>query len=179
MPRSRWILVVCLIVAGVWSRLVPHPPNFTAIGAASLFAGATMPWRSWSLLVPLAAMVASDAILGFHPLVPVVYLCVALTVVLSWRLRPTSAPWKLAAGGALSSILFFLITNFAVWAEGRIYPMTGEGLLLCYLAGLPFFGNMLAGDVLFSLALVAALRLGERHLPSVRSTVAAAGSDGR
>jgi hypothetical protein len=47
----------------------------------------------------------------------------------------------------LSSLIFFLVSNFGVWLIG--YPKTLDGLLLCYTMAIPFFGYSIVGDLFF------------------------------
>ncbi len=172
MPSSRLIFLVVLVVGSIFSRLLPHPPNFTAIGAAAIFAGAFFSegvYRRISFLIPLAAMVVSDWILGFHALTGIVYLALALNCWLGSRVHSQASVLKFAGTGLVTGTAFYLITNFGVWAFQDMYPHTLDGLMLCYAAALPFLGNSIAGDVLFTVALVSALRLAEKYLPAVRN----------
>src|SRR5947209_4572342 len=113
---------VLLIVLGAISRLVPHPPNAVAIGALALYAGARLP-RAWAFVVPIAAMVFSDAIIDFgagHGAFPVtrlvVYGTLALIVALGRLPRAQAGPLTRVGMSLMASSLFFLTTNFAVWA---------------------------------------------------------------
>jgi hypothetical protein len=97
---------------------------------------------------------------------PVIYATYALIAVLGMRLRERrdSVP---AVGGAalLSATIFFIVTNFAVWAMGTIYPKTGAGLTACYVAAIPFFGNTLASDVIYTAVLFGLFAAAERAIP--------------
>ena len=66
------------------------------------------------------------------------------------------------------SVLFFVWTNFGVWAFWNLYPHTLEGLVACYTAAIPFFRNTLLGDVVYSTALFGGFALAERFLPVLR-----------
>ena len=141
------------VVAGL-VRLFPyHPPNFTPVGALGLFGGARLrPWLAFTL--PFAVMAATDlalwALKGYPPFDPFVYGSFLVNVALgSWLLRKTNSPWRVGAVSLLASVQFFLVTNFGVWAAGRLYPKTPAGLALCYWEGLPFFGYTVAGDLFF------------------------------
>jgi len=168
MRFQRGLALLALIVGAIFSRFLPHPPNFTAVGAAAVFAGVMLPGRWLSLVVPLAAMVVSDAVLGFHALVPAVYLAMCLGTALGWQLDRERPLWTFAGVGALSSVQFYVVTNFAVWVQTDMYPKNAAGLLSCYVAGIPFLEHMLCGDVVFILLLVGALRLAERGWPALR-----------
>ena len=49
-----------------------------------------------------------------------------------------------------SSMLFFIITNFAVWNMYDYYPKTLDGLILCYTMAIPFFQNTLYGTIIYT-----------------------------
>jgi hypothetical protein len=131
------------------------------VGALGLFAGARLR-GAWAYLVPALVMFLSDLLLlrplaaAGHPtftaLTPWVYGSYTLNVVLG-RLLARS-PWPLTAmgGAVVGSVQFFLLTNFAAWlgSDGAEYARTFQGLLQCYAAGIPFYRNTFAGDVLFS-----------------------------
>ncbi len=148
-----------LILLIVFSRLIPHPPNFTPVLAVAIFCGALYARPSHTLLVPLLGMIAGDLVLGFHDSVWAVYLAVALCVGLGrWMLKPPGVLTTLGAGLS-GSALFFLLTNFAVWLQGDLYPLTATGLLACYVAAIPFFHHTLLSTLLFGLALFGLSRI--------------------
>lgn len=155
-----------IVVAAAVSRLVPHPPNFTVIGALALFGGACFEKPLAAYLVPLASMLLSDAVIGFHRGMPVIYLCFLLTTILGRRMRGSRNIGLVAKMSFLSSVMFYVVTNFAVWAGGTMYPHTAQGLALCYTAAIPFFGNTLAGTMIYSAVLFAAADLADRAIPA-------------
>jgi len=159
--RNRMLSVlvfVGLIAAAVAGRLMPHVPNFTPLAAVTLFAGVWYARRSTALLVPLGAMLASDAILGGYEwkVMAVVYVAMMLPVALRGVLRARLSAWRVAGAAAGSSVAFYLATNFAHWMWMPGYEHTLTGLTACYLAALPFFKYQLAGDLLFSAGLFGA-----------------------
>ena len=162
----RIAIAVALIAAGAAARLLPHPQNGVAIMALALFAGARLP-RAWAFLVPIAAMALSDLVIdwgsgysGFGPVRLTIYGTIAVVTLAGGLLKRTKSRWVegLQAGGGsvLAASLFFLTTNFAVWATPMVspagsfamYPPTVEGLGSCYVAAIPFFGNALAAELL-------------------------------
>lgn len=151
-----------IVIAAALSRLVPHPPNFTVIGSLALFGGACFENSLAAYLVPLAAMILSDAVIGFHRGMPVVYACFLLSTFLGRRMRGGRNIGLVAKMSFLSSVMFFVISNFWVWAGGSMYPHTAQGLVLCYTAAIPFFGNTLAGTMIYSAVLFAAADLADR-----------------
>ena len=171
---SRFGLMAGLAFAAAATRLLPHPPNFTAVGAIALFSGAYFARRIWGFVVPLGAMLVSDAVLGFSSDLPVVYATFVAIVGLGLLLRERKtqvAPVAAAAVGA--STLFYLTTNFAVWAMSGMYPTTPVGLLACYFAAIPFFGPTLAGDLFYTAVLFAGFAWAERRFAVLRPARAA------
>lgn len=177
MQRGRLLLVVYILVAAAALRLVPHPPNFAPIGAMALFGGASFPSRRLALLFPLAAMLVSDLAIGLvrgdwsmglHGLLPVVYASFLLIVCLGFWLRSRRRVLPIAGATLAGSVLFFIVTNFGVWALGTLYPKTWEGLAACYVAAIPFFRNTLLGDGFYSALLFGTLAAAEKLNPALR-----------
>jgi hypothetical protein len=182
-----WAWLIGLTVFTVGYRLVPRLAlspgaaflwNLMPMGALGLFAGARLRSR-YALLVPLAAMLASDLLLirplaalghsSFSPLTPLIYLSYALNALLGQLVRrDKSSPMVLGGVSLLASLQFFLLTNFGVWllGDGTLYPKTLEGLAECYLAGVPFFRNTVLGDLLFTGLFFGLSALAERVLES-------------
>ncbi len=147
-------MVVVLVLLAVASRLLPHPPNFAPVAAIGLFAGAAFDRRA-AWLVPFAALLLSDAVIGFyHPTSMLFnYAGFAACLLLGSAVLGRTRTFARFAGATLgSSIAFFALSNFGMWASGY-YPRTAAGLVECYVAALPFFRNTLASDVLYSAAL--------------------------
>jgi hypothetical protein len=155
-----------MIASAALARLIPHPPNFTPIGAMALFGGACFADRRTALLVPLATLLLSDLFLGLHVLIPVVYGSFAVNVLLGRWLRSRRTVLSTAAVTLIGSIQFFVVTNFACWVLW--YPHTAEELVTCYVAAIPFFQNTLLGDAVFATGLFGALALAERGFPALR-----------
>jgi len=155
------LIAICLVLAGVSLRVLPHPANFAPITAIAIFGGAMLP-RRLALWAPLAAMMASDAIIGFHRLIPVTWGCFALIALASsyWMGKPTVLRGASLAIG--SSVFFFLVTNFAVWLWGGMYAHNLAGLSQCFTMALPFFRNTLLSDLFYTGALFGLYWLGIR-----------------
>ncbi len=177
MYRIRFIVLASMILAAAASRLIPHPPNFAPIGAMALFSGACFVSRRMAFLVPLAAMLLSDLAigllsgdfsLGFHRLILVVYGSFALIVCLGFWLRRHRKAAQITGAALASSVLFFVLTNFGVWAFGSWYPKSWDGFVACYVAAIPFFHNTLMGDAVYSSVLFVGLALAENGFPALR-----------
>ena len=161
MNKTRLLFLTGMILTAALSRLIPHPPNFSPVAARALFGGATFAGKRLAFVLPLAAMFLSDLILGLHPLIPVIYGCFALIVCLGFWVRRRQSVWRIGGAAFFGAILFFVITNFGVWAIGSFYPKTGSGLLACYIEAIPFFWNTLASDLCYTAVLFGGLRAAE------------------
>ena len=168
--HARLLALLAAIVAAAVLRLVPHPPNFTPIGALALFGGAYLGKRWLAFAAPLAALLLSDVILGFHTGMPYVYASVALIVLIGWAVQARITPLRIGLAAVASSVLFFVVTNFGVWMKGIYYPQTLSGLVDCYVAAIPFFQNTLAGDLFYSALLFGGFALLERAVPRIRAS---------
>lgn len=153
----RFLFITCAIVIAAISRVLPHPPNFTPIGAMALFAGAGFSNKKFAFIIPLLAMFISDSILqwisgiGFHNTMFFVYGSFLATVGMGFLLRKNSNAGRVIIVSVLSSCIFFVVTNFATWwLEGTngapLYPHTLQGLILCFVQGIPFYNNDIFGS---------------------------------
>ncbi len=143
-------LAFCAVVlSAVFMRLIPHIPNVSPIAALALFSGALVP--SWGgFAIPIIAMVISDIFLGFHATIPFVYGSFLLIAGIGYFLRKKMSAHAVVLGSLVGSTLFFIITNFGVWATSSMYEKNMMGLLRCYTMGLPFFRNTLIGDLFYT-----------------------------
>ncbi len=153
------MLPILLVILCVVFRIVPHPPNFAPVGAAAVFAGRTLkPWMALSLTG--LAMFAGDFMLSrihgyawYSGVTPFVYAGFFVQAMLGrgWRARRGGAIGAAFAG----SIVFFVISNFGVWATSGMYAHNPAGALACYAAAIPFFGGTLVGNVVWTVILSA------------------------
>lgn len=171
-PRTWLLLSMIALAAAV--RILPHPWNFTPVGAMALFGGATLANRRQALLFPLLALFAGDLVIGFHSLMPVVYASFLANGAIGFWLRERRSLPRIGAAALAGAVQFFLVTNFTVWLSGMTYPKTAAGLVACYVAGIPFFWNTLASDLVYSALLFGGLALAERRFPALRQTAATA-----
>ncbi len=145
----------CILLAAIAAllRIFPIAWNLSAVGAVALCAGWVLRSRPWlAILVPLSAMLISDAVLGLHDwrMMLVIYAALAVPALVGRFLGSGPVAWRVGAFAAGESILFFIATNFAHWVFFNTYPHTLPGLVECYIAALPFFKFTLLGDLLFS-----------------------------
>lgn len=164
----RTLLILGMIVLCAVLRILPHPWNFTPVGAVALFSGAMLRDRRLAFTFPLLALFAGDLFVGFHRLMPVVYASFLLSVAIGLWIKNRRNVGRIGGATLLGAIQFFLITNFAVWAMLGTFPNTVSGLISCYIAGIPLFWNTLAGDVFYAAILFGGFALAEHFLPILR-----------
>ncbi len=155
-----WMILIFIIIAGGIRLLLSDIPNIAPIAAIALMGGAYFRNRQLAFLIPLIVMFSTDALLqlahqlgwrefsGFHAVMPFVYIGFILIVVIGLFLKNRVKPLPVLGAGILSSIVFFIVSNFGVWMTGG-YPATLDGLIACYVAAIPFFHLTLAGDLFF------------------------------
>jgi hypothetical protein len=157
------IYALAMAAVAVICRLVPYVPgadrlwHVMPVGALALFAGSRLRTR-WAVLVPLGAMLLSDLLLllplgaqAFDASRPIVYASFAVYVLIGRLVRQGElSPMVLGGAVLLGSLQFFVVTNFAYWLTGILYPRTLAGLAECYTMALPFYRGTLVGDLFFS-----------------------------
>lgn len=155
-----WISVIALVVFGVLMRWLPHMPNFTPITALA-FVGSWYLGKRWGLVLPLAAMFCSDLLIGFYswPILITVYGSFLIIGFFGWAAVKSRSVLVGGLSVIGSSVFFFLTTNAAVWLFSPWYAKNVAGLLFSYELGLPFFRNMLMGDLVYIAILVCAFEL--------------------
>jgi hypothetical protein len=146
--RTLAWLALALVVFGVVMRLLPHPANLAPVGAIALFGGAILPRRlGWWL--PLAIMIVSDYFIGFYDGIVFTWVGFLLVAFFGMSLRNQNNWFRIPFGALGGAVIFFIISNFGVWLQGNIYPLTIAGLIQCYEMALPFFRNTFFGDFLY------------------------------
>ena len=155
---SYLVILAVLIALGVAGRLLPHPPNFTPMAAIALFAGFIFIKRYMAVVAVISTMLLCDYF-AFGSLSSswfgsksmfVVYLALLFPIVFKNFLQKKIGVLRIFGAALASSSVFFLATNFAVWAFSPMYEKTLEGLVLCYTMAIPFFQNTVAGDLIWS-----------------------------
>lgn len=140
--KKQLVILIFIVIAAIL-RLFPHIPNVTPITAMALFSGVYFTNKNLAYVVPLLAMVLSDIFLGFSGITVFVYAAFILVSYIGLSSKKVNIKTIL-----ISSISFFVITNFGVWLIG--YPKTLDGLMQCYTLAIPFFRNSLLGDFFYA-----------------------------
>ena len=167
------MLAYLFVILAVAVRFMPHPWMFTPVVGSLLFFGARGPRRQ--IWIPFMLLAASDVALTklvySYPFTWDHYVTFAWYAAVLWLGTRLGAKTKFipVIGAALaSSVSFYLITNLAAWAWLDMYPKNLNGVMMSYVAALPFFRNALAGDLIFTLAMFAT-PMGLRALSGVRN----------
>lgn len=146
----QWQWVVAVIVLLALSRFMPHPPNFTPIGAMAILSGGLFKSLRLGLAIPLFAMLVSDLLIGLHSSMLFVYAAIALITLGCHFLLHKLNLLSMTSAVIFASAVFFLLTNFGAWISHDIYPHNAQGLWLAYVAGVPFLLNSFLANVCFT-----------------------------
>jgi len=172
-------MAIFFIAAAIILRLIPHLPNFAPIAAMALFGGTYLN-KKYALIVPILAMLISDYFIGFYNpwIMFSVYGSFILIGLIGLWLKKHKTVANVLGASLSGSIIFFLVTNFAVWAVPHsMYPHNLQGLLQSYIMGLPFLKNTILGDLfyvgalfsLYEIVLLVTLKRRRIWLPNSRN----------
>jgi hypothetical protein len=148
--KNKIIIAIVLVALAVATRFMPHLWNFTALTAVALFAGNYLGPR-YAIGVVFSAMLLSDIFIGFYDwkLMLFVYGSFALVGLVPSLIKGKGVS-RVFGMSLIGSTLFFLVTNWAVWYFGTMYPANLSGLISSYVAGLPFYRNAILGDLWYT-----------------------------
>ncbi len=161
--QLNYLGIIILIFIASFSRLIPHMPNFTPIGAIALFGGVYFKNRFHAFLIPISSLFISDLIINnlflsnyfenftlFYSGFLWQYLSFILIILIGiFSLRKFNFK-KLLISTIASSLVFFIITNFGVWISGSMYSKDLFGLISCYILAIPFYKGTLLGFLFYS-----------------------------
>ena len=155
------VSIIGLFFIGIFSRLLPHPSNVTPVLALCAWSfcffrkvdSENVNTKVLAMIVPLGFMIVSDYFIKFHPTMLWVYGSLMIIIGLGIVFRPNKSLFHSLGLGAFISTLFFVITNFGIWAQGSLYPQTVEGLKNCFTMAIPFWGQQLSSDLFFMVVL--------------------------
>ena len=163
------------------TRFIPHPPNFTAIGAMAIFGGAVLNKDKWlAFIIPFAALFISDLLVNnilygsfydsfmwFTEGAAFIYGGFAVMVLLGSTMAKNNKISGVLGSSVLGSLVFFALTNFGAWLGSPIYTNDMAGLMTSYAAGLPFLLNTFAGTLFYSAALFGAKAYASKRAPEL------------
>jgi hypothetical protein len=170
--RTRIITLSIIVFSIALFRLLPHPPNVSPVAAMALFGGVYFADRRIAFLLPFAALLLSDLLIGLHDTMLYVYAGFALTVMIGFYIRSKLSATRIVAAAVFSSALFFGFTNFGVWLTSGMYPATASGLMQAYVAGIPFLQNSLLGNLAFTALMFGGFALLQQRYQVLRQSTA-------
>lgn len=174
----RFGILCAMIVLAAFSRIIPHMPNFSPLGAIGLFGAAYFAKKWQAFLIPIAATWLSDLFINnviyaqYYPKFTWFYqgfywqygsyLLIAFAGIFIFR---KINPQRVIAGALTSTAIFFLVSNFGSWIGSTTYPQNFSGLMTCYAAGIPFLKGTLLGDLVYSGVLFGSFALAQKQFP--------------
>lgn len=170
LKNPRFLVLTVLVLAAAATRalplLVPHVWNFTAVGALAIFAGSQFDDKRIAFIMPLAAMAVSDLFIG-NGFDLIVYSGFIAMVLCGFLIRNNKSVANLFLGSISGALVFYLITNFALFYPQTMYPHNLSGIVASYVAALPFLNNMLAGNLIYGTTLFGSFYLLSKKYPSL------------
>ncbi len=171
-------ILVLVVLAAAFSRLIPHPTNFTPIGALALFGAAYFSNRFIAFLIPALAIFLSSLVINnvvyqpesfvwFYEDFPGQILAFGLITLLGLGLLKQVKVKNVLLSSLAASIILFVITNFSAWLTTGMYPQTWSGLVQCYTMAIPFFGNTILGDLVYCGVLFGGYEWARRQVPAL------------
>jgi Family of unknown function (DUF6580) len=143
------MFVVAVTIAG-GLRFVSDIPNFSPMLAIALFSGIWFSDKKLAFGIPLLAQFGTDLYFGLHESMWAVYLSFALITFIGLKYNQNSTLLKNIISITIGSIIFFILTNFSVWALTSFYPKSISGIIECYSLAIPFFRNTLLSGLIFT-----------------------------
>lgn len=170
-----------LILFATFSRIIPHMPNFSPLGAIGLFGAAHFAKKWQALLIPVTATWLSDLFINnviygaYYPEFTWFYQgfywqygsYLLITLAGFFILKKVNFQ-RVITGAIISTAIFFLVSNFGVWVSGSMYPQTLEGFISCYTAAVPFLKGTILGDLFYSGFLFGTFSLAQKQFPVLR-----------
>ncbi len=179
--NQRYGILSLLVLLAAFSRIIPHPSNFAPIGAMALFGAAYFSKKTITFLIPILSLWLSDLFINnviyaqyfdgfvfFYPGFYWNYLAFVLIGAVGLLLLKKTKLQHILLASLSASALFYLVSNFGVWASGTMYPMSFNGLITCYTAAIPFFKNTVMGDLVYCGVLFGAFEFAQYKIPALR-----------
>lgn len=169
MKKNRLIFIGLILMAGAF-RLIPHPWNFTPILAVCIFSGYKIKPMGLALFLPLLTIFLGDLFIGIYEGMVWVYAAYIAAIAIAIFTNKSNSVQSKVGNVIIGSISFFIISNFGVWMSGLLYPKNIDGLMVCYVAAIPFFKNTFLGTVIYSFGFFTIAETLEKYDIAVMST---------
>jgi hypothetical protein len=177
----RFFVLAALILLAAFSRVIPHPVNFSPLGAIAIFAAAHFNKRWQILCIPILATWLSDIYINnviysryyptftwFYEGFYFTYLSYILIAIFGLLLFKKLNFKRILIGILGSSVIFFIVSNLGCWVGNSFYPQNFSGLISCYIAGIPYITGTLLGDIFYGLILFGGFSIAQNQLPALR-----------
>ena len=161
---KQLVIISTIVFALAIFRLLPHWPNVSPVAAMALFGGAYFADKRMAFIIPFVALFLSDLVLGLHNSMVFVYAGFALTVTIGFLLKDRINVTNTAFAVVVSSVLFFLLTNFGAWMTSGLYAKSAAGLMQAFVAGIPFFQNSLLGNAVYAAVIFGGYHLLQKNI---------------
>ena len=168
---KQLVTISTIVFALALFRLLPHWPNVSPVAAMALFGGAYFADKRLAFLVPFFALFLSDLVLGLHNSMIFVYAGFALTVTIGFLLKDRINITNTAFAVVVSSVLFFLLTNFGAWMTSGLYAKSAAGLMQAFVAGIPFFQNSLLGNAVYAAVIFGGYHFLQKNVAVLKTPV--------
>lgn len=178
----RFSVLTGLILLAAFSRVIPHPSNFSPLGAIALFGAAHFSKKWQIMLIPIAATWVSDLFINnfiyaqYYPIFTWFYegfywqyLSYIIIALMAIPLFKKVSKERILIGALGSTSIFFLISNIGCFVGNSFYPQNFMGLMSCYAAGIPFLKGTLVGDLFYTLVLFGSFAFAQYKLPVLKT----------
>ena len=157
--KNDLMIPVIMMTLLVISRMISDIPNFTATIALIMFTSYLIRDKFLSVLVILVSQIISDLYIGIYSSMFFVYGAYVFIALLSPIIMNKLNFKSVLISSLVTPTIFYIVSNFGVWITGSTYPLSLDGLIMCYVAGIPFFDETLLSTVVFSVTIYATMKL--------------------
>ena len=156
---KEMVIPIIMMTLLIISRMISDIPNFTATIALIMFTSYLIRDKLLSVLVILVSQIISDLYIGIYSSMFFVYGAYVFIALLSPIIMNKLSFKSVLISSLVTPTIFYIVSNFGVWITGSTYPLSLDGLIMCYVAGIPFFDETLLSTVVFSVTIYAMMKL--------------------
>jgi len=157
--KNDLMIPIIMMTLLIISRMISDIPNFTATIALIMFTSYLIRDKFQSVLVILVSQIISDLYIGIYSSMFFVYGAYVFIALLSPIIMNKLSFKSVLISSLVTPTIFYIVSNFGVWITGSTYPLSLDGLIMCYVAGIPFFDETLLSTVVFSVTIYVMMKL--------------------
>ena len=157
--KNDLMIPIIMMTLLIISRMISDIPNFTATIALIMFTSYLIRDKFLSVLVILVSQIISDLYIGIYSSMFFVYGAYVFIALLSPIIMNKLSFKSVLISSLVTPTIFYIVSNFGVWITGSTYPLSLDGLVMCYVAGIPFFDETLLSTVVFSVTIYVMMKL--------------------